>query len=310
MAPDSLGNATAAGSVSGPDGPAAPSDSKHGRVLTVTVAGPASKLTMPMYVYLPPGYNAGASLRYPVIDALHGYPGVAAQWLHALAAPEILDAEITARRMAPAVVLFPYQSPKPLQLDTECTNLVGSAQSETFLTQDVPAYARSHFRVRTDQSGWSLIGFSAGAYCATDRLVVDLARAAHDLPPTGGLTPEPGRTSSAGARVRNASTRPREFFCVTHTARSTVGPMDAIQPAQAYDIAACGRAIAKARLAAGLTLDELAARSGVSRRHLVDLEHGNNGPSTRVLYAISLGLGVDGADLFRQGFPAATPSAA
>jgi transcriptional regulator with XRE-family HTH domain len=86
--------------------------------------------------------------------------------------------------------------------------------------------------------------------------------------------------------------------------------VDSFQPAQAYDVAACGRAIARARLAAGLTLDELAARSGVSRRHLIDLEHGNNGPSTRVLYAISLGLGVDGGDLFRQGFPSTVPSAA
>jgi transcriptional regulator with XRE-family HTH domain len=84
--------------------------------------------------------------------------------------------------------------------------------------------------------------------------------------------------------------------------------MDVLHPAHAYDVAACGRAIARARLAADLTLDELAARSGVSRRHLVDLEHGNNGPSTRVLYAISLGLGVDGADLFREGFPAAPAS--
>ncbi|GAA0587268.1 hypothetical protein GCM10010172_85470 [Paractinoplanes ferrugineus] len=142
-----------------------------GRVLTVTVTGAASKLTMPMYVYLPPGYDPAGPLRYPTIEALHGYPGVPAQWLNALAAPKILDEEIAAGRMAPAVVLFPYQSPRPLKLDTECTNLVGSAQSETFLTQDVPAYALSHFRVRPDQSAWSLIGFSAGAYCATQLLL-------------------------------------------------------------------------------------------------------------------------------------------
>lgn len=173
-------NATAAGGVPAADGPAAADDPGlgasssgpgHGRVLTVSVAGAASKLTLPMFVYLPPGYNPDATKRYPVIEALHGYPGLPAQWLHALAAPKILDDEIAAGRMAPTVVLFPYQSPKPLRLDTECTNLVGSAQTETFLTQDVPAYARSHLRVRSDQSGWSLIGFSAGAYCATDLLL-------------------------------------------------------------------------------------------------------------------------------------------
>jgi enterochelin esterase-like enzyme len=139
--------------------------------VTVTVAGTASKLTMPMQVYLPAGYDPAGSLRYPVIEALHGYPGVPAQWLHALTGPQILDREIAAGRMAPTVVLFPQQSPRPLRLDTECTNLVGSAQTETFLTQDVPAYMPTHFNVRSDQSAWSLIGFSAGAYCATQLLL-------------------------------------------------------------------------------------------------------------------------------------------
>jgi S-formylglutathione hydrolase FrmB len=142
-----------------------------GRVVTVTVTGVASKLTLPMWVYLPAGYDPAGSLRYPVVEALHGYPGVPAQWLHALTGPRILDQEIAAGRMAPTVVLFPQQSPRPLRLDTECTNLVGSAQSETFLTQDVPAYMRTHFKVRSDQSAWSLIGFSAGAYCATQLLL-------------------------------------------------------------------------------------------------------------------------------------------
>jgi hypothetical protein len=49
------------------------------------------------------------------------------------------------------VVLLPYQTPAQLR-DTECTDLVGGPQAETFLTRDVPAYARAHLRVRTDGS--------------------------------------------------------------------------------------------------------------------------------------------------------------
>ncbi|GAB1641363.1 alpha/beta hydrolase [Krasilnikovia sp. MM14-A1259] len=167
--PDAKSAAPATGPISA--GPVTSTVRGSGRVVSVTVAGPASKLAMPMWVYLPVGYDPAGSLRYPVIEALHGYPGVSAQWLHALNAPKILDREIAAGRMAPTVVLFPQQSPRPLRLDTECTNLVGSAQTETFLTQDVPEYARSHFKVRSDHSGWSLIGFSAGAYCATQLLL-------------------------------------------------------------------------------------------------------------------------------------------
>jgi enterochelin esterase-like enzyme len=64
-------------------------------------------------------------------------------------------------------VLFPYQTPKQL-LDTECTNLTGGPQAETFLTRDVPSYAKAHLRVRTDRAGWALIGYSAGGFCATN----------------------------------------------------------------------------------------------------------------------------------------------
>lgn len=150
--------------------PVAAAGPASGRVVSVTVAGRASGLTLPMYVYLPPGYNAGSSVRYPVVEALHGYPGSPAQWLHDLTAPQILDREITMGRMTPAVVLFPYQTPEPL-MDTECTDLVHSAHAETFLTEDVPAFARRHFRVRPEQSSWGLIGYSAGGYCATDLLL-------------------------------------------------------------------------------------------------------------------------------------------
>ncbi|AGL16779.1 alpha/beta hydrolase family protein [Actinoplanes sp. N902-109] len=136
------------------------------RLLTVRVAGRDSRLTLPMYVYLPAAYRTGHT-RFPVIEALHGYPGSPRTWISKLNVQSELDREITSGRMAPTVVLFPYQTPRHL-LDTECTNLVGGPQSETFLTADVPAYARAHFRVRGDRSGWALTGYSAGGFCAVN----------------------------------------------------------------------------------------------------------------------------------------------
>jgi len=148
------------------DPPAAAGDSGGSRLLSTTVAGRASGLTLPMYVYLPAGYRAGGT-RFPVIEALHGYPGSPRSWLRKMNVQAALDREIAAGRMAPTVVLFPYQTPDQL-LDTECTNLRGGPRTETFLVTDVPAYARQHLRVRTDRAGWALTGYSAGAYCATN----------------------------------------------------------------------------------------------------------------------------------------------
>ena len=158
--------ANASGSV-----PAAPADTHiQGRIVTLTVPGRDSGMTAPMYVYLPVAYDRKPARRFPVIEALDGFPGSPLTWLHRLGAADHLDREIAAGRMAPTVVLFPYQTPDPL-LDTECTNLRYGPKAETFLTVDVPATARAHLRVRTDRAAWGLIGYSAGGYCATNLLL-------------------------------------------------------------------------------------------------------------------------------------------
>ncbi|MBY8875009.1 esterase [Micromonospora sp. PLK6-60] len=147
--------------------PVAPHRPGGGRIITLTVTGHHSGLTLPVYAYLPAAYDTHPHQHFPVIEALHGYPGSPLSWLRQLAAPAHLDQEIRAGRMAPTVVLFPYQTPAPLT-DTECVNLNGGPQAETFLTVDVPAAARTRLRVRADRAGWALTGYSAGGYCATN----------------------------------------------------------------------------------------------------------------------------------------------
>jgi enterochelin esterase-like enzyme len=138
-----------------------------GRLIRLRVAGAASGLAMPLTVYLPAAYSAagGRSMRFPVIEALHGYPGTPASWFRRLDVKRRLDDEIAAGRMAPTVVIFPYQTPDRM-LDTECTDLARGPRTETYLTVDVPRWARDHLRIRTDRDGWGLIGYSAGGFCA------------------------------------------------------------------------------------------------------------------------------------------------
>ena len=137
-----------------------------GHIVRFTVTGRTSGITVPMWAYLPPGYQESGTTRYPVIEALHGYPSSPVQWLKAFDVANVLNREIASGRMAPTIVLFPYQTPKPM-VDTECANLVNGPQAETFLTVDVPEFARTHLPVRTDPAAWGLIGYSAGGYCAT-----------------------------------------------------------------------------------------------------------------------------------------------
>jgi len=140
-----------------------------GRIVELTIAGRASGITMPAYVYLPAAYATSRD-RFPVIETTHGFPGSPKTWLRRLDAKSYLDREIAAGRMAPTVVVFPYQTPAAL-VDTECTNLAGGPQAETYLTRDVPAAIEARFRVRTDRAGWGLIGYSAGGFCSTNLLL-------------------------------------------------------------------------------------------------------------------------------------------
>ncbi|MFI5494751.1 alpha/beta hydrolase [Actinoplanes sp. NPDC051859] len=152
------------------DAPAPVAQKTGSQVRKFTVPGKASGLNLTMYVYLPAAYQAGGKQRFPVIQAFHGYPGSPRTWLKKLKVQERLDAEIAAGRMSPTVVLFPFQTPEQL-LDTECTNMQGGPQTETFLTVDVPAFAKAKFRIHTDRTGWGLIGYSAGAYCVSSLLL-------------------------------------------------------------------------------------------------------------------------------------------
>ncbi|GAA0538963.1 alpha/beta hydrolase-fold protein [Paractinoplanes ferrugineus] len=159
-----------------PDASDAPSEAPPapgaGRLVTYQVAGAASGMNMPLAVYLPAAYftPAGRELNFPVIEALHGYPGTPQSWLKRLDIVGRLDQEMAAGRMAPTVVLLPFQTPNRL-LDTECTDMAGGPRAETYVTKDVPEWARTHLRVRTDRSAWGLTGYSAGAFCAMNLLL-------------------------------------------------------------------------------------------------------------------------------------------
>ncbi len=139
------------------------------RVVEFNLAGRASGISLAAYAYLPPGYDAAKNqhTRYPVIEAVDGFPGSPNTWLVSLKAGQYLDNEIAAGRMAPTVVIFPTQVLDPTR-DSECVNAVGGAQFDTYLTTDLQQAVEEQFRVRTDRMGWSLIGTSTGGFCAVN----------------------------------------------------------------------------------------------------------------------------------------------
>lgn len=143
----------------------------RGRVEAVLLSGPQSGLSTDGYVYLPPQYfrHRYAHHRFPAVEVLTGYPGSAQGEVsshqdypgHALQA-------VRAHKAGPMVYVFLRSAVVPVR-DTECTDIPGGPQAETYLAQDVPTVLQSALRVRPND--WGLMGDSTGGYCTTKILM-------------------------------------------------------------------------------------------------------------------------------------------
>lgn len=138
------------------------------RSLVFQVTGRSSGLTGQVVVALPAGYDdpANANRTYPVIEAFHGYPGHATQWVYEMGIDTALQSAVSGGLVAPAIVVSPALS-FPDGVDTECVDGPGGdPKVETWLAKDIPQWIVENLRVRTDRSTWVTMGLSSGGWCA------------------------------------------------------------------------------------------------------------------------------------------------
>ncbi len=137
----------------------------QGVVVTVTIPPTVSHFaTRPAYVYLPPAWFAPVTPSLPTLVLLPGEPGSASDWSGDGDADNTADAFASAHHgLAPIIVM-----PDPdgfLTVDSECVNSkFGNA--ETYLVDDVPAYARSQLHASSAPDSLAIGGLSAGGTCS------------------------------------------------------------------------------------------------------------------------------------------------
>ncbi|MFE9450335.1 alpha/beta hydrolase [Streptomyces sp. NPDC006739] len=146
-----------------PTGPAA----VNGRVESVRVIGRRTGVVDPAFVYLPPQYfqKAYQLQRFPVIVALSGYPGSIFNLAQHLRVSQIAGQLQKSGRMQPTIVVMIRPTVAPPR-DTECVDVPGGPQTETFLAQDLPDALRSAYRVGHDANAWGVMGYSSGGSCS------------------------------------------------------------------------------------------------------------------------------------------------
>ncbi|GAB3146175.1 alpha/beta hydrolase-fold protein [Amycolatopsis stemonae] len=157
----------------GEDAPSAPragvsQPSAGQRVDVVNLPDPAHAVPSGSnYVVLPPGYNANAARRYPVVYLIHGYPfGGPRDWLTSGDAPGTLLALQKANVIEPMIVVSVDLTAGVPSTDWECLDVPGGPQLETYLARTVVPAIDQRYRTIPDRRHRALGGMSGGGFGA------------------------------------------------------------------------------------------------------------------------------------------------
>ncbi|MFD0367111.1 alpha/beta hydrolase [Streptomyces sp. NPDC059071] len=138
-----------------------------GQIQKVVIAGEKSKIDSPAYVYLPPEYfqDRYAKSTFPASVVLTGYPGTAENLLKGLKYPKTAYQQAKDGKMRPMILVMLRPTVAPPR-DTECVDVPGGPQTETFFAEDLPKAISETYRVGTKARNWGFMGNSTGGYCA------------------------------------------------------------------------------------------------------------------------------------------------
>lgn len=149
----------------------------QGTVRSFTVHAPVDGRNQRVLVWTPPQYDAPSATQhlFPVVEFLPGQPntpdGTFRHFQFASTATRLIDSG----KVPPFVAVFPSLMIAPPR-DTECTDVPGGPQAETWLQRDVPAFVTTRYRVEPPGRDWTLMGWSTGGFCASKLLTSTPAR--------------------------------------------------------------------------------------------------------------------------------------
>lgn len=141
-----------------------------GETQDVIIHGASTGLSTEALVYLPPQYFQAKyrDYQFPVAIVSTGYPGVLSALETKLRYPYRLLSGVNSGTDKPIVLVMTQPSPTSVNgVDTECTNVPGGPQVNTFWAHDIPeAIEQAYPKVTSAASGWGIIGDSTGGDCA------------------------------------------------------------------------------------------------------------------------------------------------
>jgi len=205
---------------------------EQGYTLRLTVKGPLSHIRRSVYVYLPPAYFEPqySKYRFPVIELIHGQPGLPQDWINVVGIQETLNQMVKQGQASPVVLVMPDANGGN-RISLQCLNQVGGPQDLTYLAQDVPNAIAHLLRVQKPGTAWGVAGYSEGGYCAANMALRYRYRYGFAASMSGYFVPalnklanparsvSPFGTGSASASLRTQNTPIDEINAVAPGAR-------------------------------------------------------------------------------------------
>jgi enterochelin esterase-like enzyme len=115
-------------------------------------------------VFLPPGYAAQKTRRYPVVYALHGYSIGADQWSKEIHVPQTIEGAF-AQGAQDMIVVLPDS--KTVHNGSMYSSSATTGDFEQFVSRDLVAYIDAHYRTMPTRASRGLVGHSMGGYGAS-----------------------------------------------------------------------------------------------------------------------------------------------
>src|SRR5258706_8701708 len=143
---------------------ASPSPLGVGRVVTGTFHSAALNRTMPYTVYLPPGYDADPSARFPTLYMLHGGSGSNQEWVDygLLKAADLL----MGNRTIPQFIIALPQGDQEYWVDHITSQIDNGEKWGTYLAKEVVPMIDGKFRTFGSADARAIGGLSMGGHAA------------------------------------------------------------------------------------------------------------------------------------------------
>jgi enterochelin esterase-like enzyme len=136
-------------------------DVPHGTIVLHTYRSKALNQTRQVFVYTPPGYQAGTA-PLPVVYLRHGFGDDASAWTAVGRAHVIADNLIAQKRIEPMLIVMPYGHHRSPRTQPAPDREDNDAAVERDLLEDVLPLVESAYRVARDPERRAIVGLSMG----------------------------------------------------------------------------------------------------------------------------------------------------